>query len=193
MRILRKLIVLFAVLAALGPLLAETSLNYLESVAASPAPVAGSQYYTRYNLMYEKGVHLTTNYWRGTLLPINSRVTLVSVGPRKILLRLEGSGDTVTLDNVREYTLKDTATIARELLGADPVPLEKLGAETAAMVKDGYPRKGMTKEQVIMTRGYPPRHKTPSLDSNRWQYWSSRFVVQTLVFENGVLVTGRGT
>jgi len=42
-----------------------------------------------------------------------------------------------------------------------------------------------------MTRGYPPRHKTPSLDGDTWVYWSSRFVHRTLVFQDGLLARGR--
>jgi hypothetical protein len=50
----------------------------------------------------------------------------------------------------------------------------------------------MTKEQVLMTRGYPPRHRTPSLEGNRWVYWSSRVVQLTVVFDGDVLIEGRG-
>ena len=31
-------------------------------------------------------------------------------------------------------------------------------------IKNGVLRFGMTKEQVLMSRGYPPAHETPSLD-----------------------------
>jgi hypothetical protein len=50
----------------------------------------------------------------------------------------------------------------------------------------------MTKEQVLMARGYPPAHETPSLDLDTWKYWSSRFVTQTIAFERGILAAGRG-
>lgn len=30
---------------------------------------------------------------------------------------------------------------------------------------------GMTREQVIVSLGYPPAHETPSLDAERWKYW----------------------
>ena len=53
-------------------------------------------------------------------------------------------------------------------------------------------RKGMTREIAIMARGYPPAHETSSLESDRWVYWSSRFVKLTVVFSNGRLSDGRG-
>ena len=50
----------------------------------------------------------------------------------------------------------------------------------------------MTREQVVMARGFPPGHKTPSLDADIWTYWTSRHGSQTIVFTNGVLSKGRG-
>jgi hypothetical protein len=33
---------------------------------------------------------------------------------------------------------------------------------------------GMTREQVIVSLGYPPAHETPSLDVDRWKYWHGK-------------------
>jgi hypothetical protein len=33
---------------------------------------------------------------------------------------------------------------------------------------------GMTRQQVIVAVGYPPTHRTPSLDANLWHHWQSR-------------------
>ena len=33
---------------------------------------------------------------------------------------------------------------------------------------------GMTREQVIVSVGYPPTHRTPSLDAPVWNHWQSR-------------------
>jgi hypothetical protein len=43
-----------------------------------------------------------------------------------------------------------------------------------------------------MARGYPPAHETPSLDGDRWIYWSSRFANHPITFVNGRLAGGRG-
>jgi len=34
---------------------------------------------------------------------------------------------------------------------------------------------GMTREQVIVSLGYPPAHETPSLDRDHWKYWYGTF------------------
>ena len=59
-------------------------------------------------------------------------------------------------------------------------------------VRNGDMRKGMTKELVLLARGHPPAHETPSIEGDRWVYWSSRFVKLTIVFVNGRLSEGRG-
>jgi hypothetical protein len=154
-------------------------------------PVVGQSYVTRYNFWHERGRHLTTNYMRGEFVPINTRVKLVSLAQREMVLELP-SGQTVIFEWVKDYTLRPLAEIASELLGERPVPIEQLGGELATSVKSGELRLGMTKEQVLLTRGYPPRHRTPTLAENRWVYWSNRFVTLTLLFDDDILIEGRG-
>ena len=90
------------------------------------------------------------------------------------------------------FTRADMATIARRMLSRKPVPIERFDKAAITAIKNGVLKIGMTKAQVIMARGYPPAHETPSLDLDTWKYWSSRFVTQSIVFENGVLDRGRG-
>ena len=153
-------------------------------------PETGGSYYTRYNLWYERKRHSTTNYSRGSLLPVNSKVTLVAIEGKKIVLELE-SGALVNIALAQKTTLRPLTEIASELLSNGQIPLSRLGDELEKTILAGTMRLGMTKEQVLMTRGYPPRHKTPSLDGDTWIYWSSRFVHRTLVFQDGVLTRGR--
>jgi len=173
------------------PANAPVSIGYFEELAAEPAPVVGQEYYTRHGFMYEKDEAVTTNYWRGTLVPINTKVTLVALQPKHLILRLPG-GETVKIKNVENFSRRSMAECAHNLLTAQPVPIEKFDAATVSAIKEGVLKLGMTKEQVVMARGYPPGHKTPSLERDTWTYWSSRFVMQTIVFADGVLTRGRG-
>jgi len=134
---------------------------------------------------------VTTNYARGTLLPINSLVTLESIGPKKMSLVLE-SGEGITVALAEKFSLRSLEEIAVEMLADRKVPVDRLGKELSRAITQGTMRLGMTREQILMTRGYPPRHKTPSLDNDRWVYWSSRFVHRTLVFQDDILTQGRG-
>jgi hypothetical protein len=43
----------------------------------------------------------------------------------------------------------------------------------------------MTKEQVIVSLGYPPAHQTPSLDAPQWKYWHTSLGSYLVVWGNG--------
>jgi hypothetical protein len=154
--------------------------------------VVGKDYFTRFTFREEKNEHSTTNYSRGSLVPINTPVKLVSMSGNKLTLRRADTGQEIKVENEPKYTKRTIAEIASIMLAAEKTPLEKLPEEVAAAVRNGEMRKGMTKEIVLMARGYPPAHETPSTDNDRWVYWSSRFVKLTVVFNGGRLSEGRG-
>ncbi|MGH7944091.1 MAG: hypothetical protein ACREH8_04950 [Opitutaceae bacterium] len=163
------------------------------SIVPPPAEVsAGKDYFTRFTFREEKNEHKTTNYARGTIVPINTPVKLVSMSGSKLTLRRLDNGQEIKVENEDKYTKKSIPEIAAMMLSAKKTPIEKLPEEVASAVRNGDMRKGMTKELVLLARGYPPAHETPSIDSDRWVYWSSRFVKQTIVFVNGRLSEGRG-
>lgn len=154
--------------------------------------VVGKDYFTRFTFREEKNEHSTTNYSRGSLVPINTPVKLVSMSGNKLTLRRADTGQEIKVENEPKYTKRTIAEIASIMLAAEKTPLEKLPEEVAAAVRNGEMRKGMTKEIVLMARGFPPAHETPSTDNDRWVYWSSRFVKLTVVFNGGRLSEGRG-
>ena len=161
------------------------------SVLPEEVPVEeGGIYYTRCNFYHEKGRHLTTNYSRGAMVPINTEVKVLSKGGKNLLL--ETGGQVVKIENVEDFSHRSIDQIASRMLSPTPIPLDRLGQTTAGFITSGQLRLGMTKEQVLMTRGYPPGHETHDVTSDRWIYWTSRFVKQTLLFQNGRLIRGRG-
>lgn len=196
MKMLTRLaLALAAFLPTVTGLQAAKSIDYFETIEKEAAPVAGEQYYLRHCMRYEEGKEWeTTNYWTDAsiFVPINSKVTLVSLSGKEMKIKIEKSGETVTIENVKKYSQKDMATIAKNMLTRNPVPIEKFDDKIAKNIRNGILVLGMTKEQVVMTRGYPPGHKTPSLEVDSWTYWTNRFVTHLLVFEDGILSKGRG-
>lgn len=158
--------------------------------AIATAAEVGQSYYTQYNLWVENEVHKTTNYSRGELIPVNTRVTVESMGGKNLFLDMDGR--LIEVRNIPKHTQRDIKVIADELLGKSKAPVSSVKREFQGDLEAGILRLGMTKEQVIMARGYPPRHKTASTKANIWVYWSSRFVQRTLVFRDNKLVEGRG-
>jgi len=155
-------------------------------------PVAGKEYFTRYTFHYEDDEWPTTNYTRGTIVPINTKVTLLSLGKNSFTLKFADTGTTLKIENVEKHSKRTIGQVAKEMLAEAPTAIEKYGKEMEAAIKTGTLRLGMTKTQVLLTRGYPPGHETPSLDLPLWKYWSSRFVVHSLVFEGDILTKARG-
>lgn len=153
-------------------------------------PQVGGEYYTRFTLCYERGLYRSTNYRRGAMVPINTKVKLVSFAPDEMILDMGGARIKVTND--RDYTHGSIEDFASLMLSDQPTRIEAYGEKRATEIRNGVLRLGMTRDEVIMTRGYPPKHETPSLELDRWVFWSSRFVKQTIVFYDDVLSEGRG-
>ena len=157
------------------------------NIANAATPEVGQTYYTQHNFKFERGRHLTTNYWRGEFVQLNSKAKVISITDKNMVLEINGRS--ITIRNIAKFSKRTIAEVAENLLSPDPV---LIGNNFANDIKFGRLRYGMTKQEVIMTRGYPPGHKTFSTESDFWIYWSSRFVTHSLAFENGKLNEGRG-
>jgi hypothetical protein len=134
----------------------------------------GDVLYTKFALFFEKGCHITTNYRRGVLLPVNTAVTLVKVGRNAITVTLS-DGRQLKIDNVRDFSGEDIDGIFSRTFSKTKTDLTQFTDEERAAIIEGKARPGMRRSAVIVALGYPPKHKTPSLENNQWRYWSSRF------------------
>ncbi len=162
-------------------------------VLPPPAAVAvGKEYYTRYTFMYEDGEHSATNYWRGTLVPINTKVKLLELKKNRFTIQLVESGEEIIVKNKAKYTKRNAQQVANEMLAEQQTQIDLYGQKMAEVIRAGTLRLGMTKTQVLLTRGYPPSHETPSLSGLRWKYWKDRFGTQVLLFDGDVLFQGAG-
>lgn len=173
----------------------DPSTGYFEAIEKEAAPAVGETYFMRHCIRYEAGKDWeTTNYWTDSsiLVPINSKVTLTSLGSKTMQIKVEKTGLSVTIENIQKYSQKDMATIAKAMLTRKEVTISNLDEKTQKNIRNGMLALGMTKEQVVMTRGFPPQHKTPSLEVDTWTFWNNRFVTHALVFEDGILARARG-
>ena len=160
--------------------------------AAPPAPahhMVGGEYFTRHGLRQEKHRWRSTNYGRGALVPINTKVRVDDITSSTIKLTIVASGERLKLANIAKYTGGGTDVLAERTLSSEPTDLS--GFEFQKDIKVGRLRLGMTKEEAILARGYPPVHRTYSTEDDRWIYQQNRFVTQTVVFADGKLVAGR--
>lgn len=175
---MKKLV--FAILAALF-MLASGSFG----IAAETK--SDSVYYTRVGFYYENGTHKTTNYLLGTRVPINTEVEVLKKKACCILIRIVDGGAKVKVENVKEFSGEDIDGIFDRMFSRHATDLSEYSPGQVKLIMTGTFEPGMTKEQVIQSIGYPPKHRTPSLDSTSWRYWRNRFDTVSLYFKDGVL------
>lgn len=131
------------------------------------------------------------NYQRADLLPVctpvrlvqpaDDRVTVVDLKTGREYLFIQHKASQERFDEIiRMY-------FGRKCPDLDAMQLTEVEREG---IRKGEALPGMRRQAVILAIGYPPRHRTPSLDSDRWIYWQSKFVTDTVLFENGVVVDG---
>ncbi|PZN83998.1 MAG: hypothetical protein DM484_03440 [Candidatus Methylumidiphilus alinenensis] len=150
-----------------------------------PGIELGQFYYTQFSLFQEQNNFRTTNYRRGFLIPVNTRVSLVSISSKKAELKLADSGQPLTIENVPKHTNEDMQTAFKKIVGPRKVDIDTFSKAEQESILTGKVKKGMGRKAVLVAIGYPPQIETPSLDSNDWTYWSSRFNKFIVHFKNG--------
>lgn len=155
----------------------------------TPLAVKGDKLYTQFSLYYEKAHHITTNYRIGILVPINTEVEFVKVTRKKIVVKIPGYDAEVDFVNVKDYSGETIDGIFKRTFGGKPVDLSRFSKSEQSAIKRGAVEMGMRKDAVIKAMGYPPRHKTPSLDMSQWRYWKSRFNTVLISFEDDKVVS----
>ncbi|GAB4277343.1 MAG: hypothetical protein Kow0065_24170 [Methylomicrobium sp.] len=145
----------------------------------------GNTYYTQFVIRYEKDVHVTTNYRRGASIPVNTPVRLLAITNKTIEVEIDNAGRKLLVKNVEKHTSDDIYRAFDKLFGLRQVDLSPFNRLERQHIQDGTVTKGMSKAAVRVAIGYPPITETPSLDSDRWVYWSHRFNRFNVHFKNG--------
>jgi hypothetical protein len=145
----------------------------------------GQTYYTQFSLFQEQNNFRTTNYRKGSLIPVNTKLTLLSINADKAELKLIETGQSLTIENVPKFTKDDMQTAFKKIAGLNKVNLNQFTSAEQGSILTGQVKKDMGKKAVLTAIGYPPQHVTPSLDSNDWTYWSNLFNRFIVHFKNG--------
>jgi len=135
---------------------------------AHPEPsheMVGREFYTRHGLRQEKNRWRSTNYGRGTLVPINTKVRVDAITSSTIRLTIVASGKALKFSNIEKYTGGGTDVLAECTLSTEPTDLSVF--EFQKDIRVGRLRLGMTKQEAILARGYPPVHRGPSVGPGR--------------------------
>jgi len=146
--------------------------------------------FTCCNLRYESDEVSDANYWVGETIPAGTPVKIESVKPHSVTIV---AGDKkLTLKH--EYGTKEESFeqyLQKILVRYDP--RRRIGEfpdEVQSAIAKAKVERGMTREQVLVSLGYPPSHRTPSLQDLEWTYWYNRWITYKVLFDQRGKVTG---
>jgi hypothetical protein len=174
--LLSSLVALTVLVVALTAYAADTGVS-----AISKVPI-GATIYTQFSMFYEHNTHKTTNYRKGTLVPVNTAVKFVKSDSYTISVKLP-DGQDLTIDNVADFSGEKIDGIFARTFSTKPLNLSIFTEAERKSIMAGEVKPGMRKSAVIVALGYPPKHKTPNLELNEWRYWINRFNTFIVRFE----------
>lgn len=154
---------------ATGAIVGQKIRGVAAQVAAGAIPA--NALYTCCNLRYEGDWISDANWVPLPMIPAGSRIIVKEYGRHRAFVEIEGRPMWIGLDFGRE---QDTVEKFVARLAVKTNPQEKLATfpkSIRAAILAGKVTTGMTKEQVIMSLGYPRADKTKSVDAAEWTYW----------------------
>lgn len=180
------------------------------AIACSPAPWAealtdssddsgpGQLLYNKFNIhiQYKGASNITASYanWTGPfsghkIIPPNTAF-LVKTSGSGFSLKNKETGEQITYIFAEKHMAMDKKAYLEKIFSSDPVSLDGLSELDLKGIKNGSALNGMTRKGVMIALGYPAAHRTPSLDTNEWIYWTNRFGTIAVLFDENGIVTG---
>jgi len=168
-----------------------------------------NMFISKYDRYGQKFVE-TTNYGNGVMIPVNTKVRFKDVNSKQMSFTYKGN--LVMLRNIPKYSGTNVEEMINRYFGPKKVNLSKFtrlekdailskkettipggvhvspfGVHKSGPVTSLSASKivvGMSKEAVLVSRGYPPVHATSSLKSDKWKYWETKFNTRIVEFKN---------
>jgi hypothetical protein len=139
-------------------------------------PMAGETRYLCCNLHYEDTEIADAAFEVGTMIPAGTPVQVLEVRRHSVKFQPQGYPQLTLVLKYGEDVISIDTLMNDWFVATDPrVALQKLPAKTRQAIESGTVEPGMTRTQVLMALGYPPRHRTPSLEQADWHYWQNRW------------------
>jgi hypothetical protein len=162
------------------------------------SPLNGQFRYTCCNIRYEKNEITDVNYQQGGIIPYGTRVQIIEVGKNSVRFLPEGHPemtlvyrhgrkvypfeqyvDRIFLTDPPKLSSAPVAASKKKKGAPAPAPANKFEKQ----IQQGIVEPGMSKADVLLALGYPPAHRTPSLEQPIWTYWRNRWDVFMVYFD----------
>lgn len=169
-------------------LLASFSILFTSCHKARPLPKElNGKLYLSQNLWYQHPQKIySIIYKTGTILPAGSEVHNIKVSKKAIYFKLADSAQQYRIIYQQRFSMIPAMQYADRLF-TEKTLNEQLKGFTPAektFIKTGNPTKGLSKAAVLVGYGYPPPHRTTSIQNNVWRYWINRWQTRQLIFDS---------
>jgi hypothetical protein len=127
------------------------------------------------NLRYSGDQLSEANYAQLPLIPLGTPVLIRAIEGTQAIVEIDGRQLSLRLEAAQT---RESATqwLDKAVLADDPRrKLESFPAGVRAAIQSGRLIKGMTREQAIMSVGYPQVDDKKGLDAPSWRYWWTSF------------------
>jgi len=174
---MKKIVVLLALVVLLSGC-ASVSINE-GGVSINPV---GKIYYTKINIWYKYPDKIkSTNNIDGTFLSLGTKVKILEFDSGKVKFIDIARDQFYTIIFVKKHTPMTSQELFNRYFSENNImdtngEFNKVTSKEQEGIKKGRIFPGMSKKAVLLTLGYPPNHKTPSLEGNIWLYWGRRVV-----------------
>jgi hypothetical protein len=117
------------------------------------------------------------------VVPVGSPIRATSYGKHRVKVVVENKNQTLLNDYSRDLPVEQFAK--RYIVGDDPtVKIKSFPPNIQYAIAAGHLVRGMTREQVLMSVGYPASSEVPNLSSNEWLFWITDKVQYRVKFDD---------
>lgn len=171
----------------------KTSLAVVVALTALAAAVLAADQFSGYlccNMRTDGSWITDINYAENgkTVIPAGTPVKVLGYGRHRVQIEVGGKKQAIGNDYSRDIALD---VFAKRYVVAEN-PSDKL-AQYPKPIQDAITSmrltKGMSREQVLMSVGYPVSSENPNLDAKVWHFWLSSFAEFRVTFDDRGLVT----
>lgn len=139
--------------------------------------------YTCCNIHYESSNVSDANYYVGGTVPFGSPVHVTKAGRGEVTI--QAGGQELNLHHRYGPPNETLQQYLDKYLVAEDPKMKAATYSRAAQeaIREGRVELGMTKDQVVLSLGYPPAHRTPKLDAWEWTYWYNQWATYRVQFD----------
>ena len=117
------------------------------------------------------------------MVPVGSPIRVTAYGKHRVKVVVEDRNQALTNDYSRDIPSEQFAQ--RYIVSEDAaVKIKTFPQNIQYAIAAGHLVKGMTREQVLMSVGYPVSSDVPNISSNVWIYWITEKVQYRIRFDD---------